>query len=59
MQNRAFNYMETGGIALEADYPYTSGTTGSKSAAGCQDSSIAVTDTKVASYVTVTPNNVD
>ena len=50
--------METVGIALEADYPYTSGTTGSKSADGCQDSS-GVTDTKVASYVTVTPNNVD
>jgi len=61
MTARAYNYMESGisGVALEADYPYTSGSTGSKSSFGCLGDSEPVTSETAKSHVSVEVDNVD
>ena len=58
MQNRAYNYYEAGNSAmLEADYPYTSGTT--KKSGSCQYSAAQSSGVTVTDYDMVTPNNTD
>ena len=61
MAARAYSYMESGiaGVALEADYPYTSGTTGTKSSSGCLGEGQPVTSQTASSHVAVTPDSVD
>ena len=47
------------GTALEADYPYTSGTTGTKSSSGCLGDGQPITSHKATSSVEVTKNDPD
>ena len=60
MAERAYNYMAASdGTALEADYPYTSGTTGTKSSSGCLGDGQPITSHKATSSVEVTKNDPD
>lgn len=52
MYNNLFNWDKTG-ICSEASYPYTSGET--KETGSCQTTCTPISETKVQSYVTVTP----
>ena len=58
LMDNAFNWIEeNGGLCLEDDYPYTSGTT--KSAGTCETSCPVVSDSDIKSYVDVKANSDD
>ena len=58
LMDNAFNWIEkNGGLCLEDDYPYTSGTT--KSAGTCETSCSVVSDSDIQSYVDVKANSDD
>jgi len=58
LMDNAFNWIEkNGGLCLEDDYPYTSGTT--KSAGTCETTCSVVSDSDIQSYVDVKANSDD
>ena len=60
MAARGYSYMaDSDGTALESDYPYTSGTTGTTSSSGCLGDKQPLTSHKATSHVTVTANDPD